>query len=290
MFFEYLPLHPRFGVEVVGADLTAPIAADAFAEIREAFETHSLLAFRGAGGAGVDDDQLLAFSGRFGTVQKSFSANQSGGSHFSRQSNIDMATNGLMPLDHKQMIYQKSNRLWHADSSYRPSASLCSILTAREVPPEGGNTEFANLRVAWDDLPKADRRKAESLTAVHSIDYSRSLTADNVLTPGQKTEMPPARHRLVQTNPVNGRKSLFIGSHASHVEGWPIEEGRALLDDLLDRATRPASVYSYAWGVGDVVVWDNRCMLHRATPFDATRHRRLMQRTTVGDGLVPLSR
>jgi alpha-ketoglutarate-dependent 2,4-dichlorophenoxyacetate dioxygenase len=285
MFFEYCPLHPRFGVEVIGANLTEPLTDAAFDEIRAAFDAHALLAFRGAG---VDDDQLLAFSGRFGTVQKSFSANQSGGSYFSRQSNIDTATNTLMPVDHKQMIYQKSNRLWHADSSYRPTGSLCSVLTAREVPPEGGNTEFVSLRAAWDDLPEADRRTVEDLVAIHSIDHSRSLTAEGVLSAAQKAEMPPARHRLVQTDPVTGRKSLFIGSHASHIEGWPVEEGRALLNDLLDRATQPEAICSYKWGVGDVVVWDNRCLLHRATPFDATRHRRLMQRTTVSDGLVAL--
>lgn len=285
MHFDYRPLHPRFGVEVVGAELTRPLPDDAFSEIREAFETHSLLAFRGAG---LDDDRLLAFSRRFGTVQKSFSANQTGGSYFSRQSNIDTATGQLMPPDHKQMLYQRSNRLWHADSSYRASASLCSILAAREIPPEGGNTEFASLRAAWDDLPEAERRKVADLVAVHSIDYSRSLTAENVLSEAQKAEMPPARHRLVQTNPAKGWKSLFVGSHASHIEGWPVEEGRALLDDLLERATRPAAVYSYRWDVGDVAVWDNRCMLHRATAFDVTRHRRLMQRTTVGDGLIPL--
>ena len=237
---------------------------------------------------GVDDEQLLGFSGRFGTVQRSFSANQSGGSFFSRQSNIDTATGELMPPDHKQMVYQRSNRIWHADSSYRPSGSLCSILTAREIPPEGGDTEFVSLRAAWDDLSETDRLKVESLVAVHSIAYSRSLTADNVLTAAQEAEMPPARHRLVQTNPVNGRKSLYIGAHASHIEGMPLEEGRALLNDLLDHATGPAAIYAYRWGVGDVVVWDNRCLLHRATPFDVTRYRRLMQRTTISDGITPL--
>jgi len=283
MKFEYIPLHPRFGVEIVGADLTQTLSDADFAAIREAFEAHSLLAFRGAD---LDDDQLLAFSGRFGTVQKSFSGNQSGGTYFSRQSNIDTATGALMPPDHKQMIYQKSNRLWHADSSYRPTGSLCSILTAREVPPEGGDTEFASLRAAWDDLSEAEKGKLEGLVAFHSLDYSRSLTAENVLSEAQKAEMPPARHRLVQT--IDGCKSLFIGAHASHIEGWPVEEGRALLNDLLDRATRPEAVFSYRWGVGDVVVWDNRTMLHRATPFDVTRHRRLMQRTTVSNGLVAL--
>jgi alpha-ketoglutarate-dependent 2,4-dichlorophenoxyacetate dioxygenase len=279
------PLHPRFGAEILGADLTRQLSDDAFAEIRDAFETHSLLLFRGLV---LTDDQHFAFSERFGRVQKSFSANQSGGTYFSRQSNIDTATNTPMPADHQLMIYQKGNRMWHADSSYRPSASLCSILSAQEVPPEGGNTEFVSLRAAWDDLPAADKQKADGLVAGHSIAYSRSLSDAKALTAAQEAEMPPTRHLLVQTNPANGRKSLFIGSHASHIEGWPVEEGRRYIAWLMERATQPAAVYSHAWKTGDILVWDNRCLLHRATPFDSAHYRRLMNRTTVADGIVPL--
>lgn len=285
MHFAYRPLHSRFGVEIIGADLTRPIGDDAFAEIRSAFDTHSLLLFRGPV---LTDDQHFAFSQRFGRVQISFSANQSGGSYFSRQSNIDMATNEIMPPDHRLMVYQKGNRMWHSDSSYRPSGSLCSILSAQIVPPEGGNTEFASLRVAWDDLPAREKNKLDGLVVGHSIAYSRRLSDPGALTPEQEAEMPPTRHLLVQTNPANGRKSLFIGSHASHIEGWPIEEGRRYLADLMELATPPESVYSHPWQEGDIVVWDNRCLLHRATPFDSGRYRRLMQRTTVADGIVPL--
>ena len=285
MHFDQRPLHPRFGAEIVGADLTKPMADDAFADIRGAFEAHSLLLFRGPV---LSDDQHFAFSERFGRVQTSFSANQSGGTCFSRQSNINAVTNEIMPADHRQMVYQKANRLWHSDSSYRPSGSLCSILSAQEVPPAGGNTDFASMRVAWDDLPDREKRKAEGLVVGHSIAYSRALSDPNALTPEQQAEMPLARHLLVQTNPANGRKSLFIGSHASHIEGWPVDEGRAFLADLLVRATVPAVVYSHAWRTGDILVWDNRCLLHRATPFDAARHRRVMNRTTIADGIVPL--
>jgi alpha-ketoglutarate-dependent 2,4-dichlorophenoxyacetate dioxygenase len=285
MHFDYRPLHPRFGVEIIGADLTRPVDDEAFAEIRSAFETHSLLLFRGPV---LTDEQHFAFSQRFGRVQISFSANQSGGSYFSRQSNIDTATNAIMPADHRLMVYQKGNRLWHSDSSYRPSGSLCSILSAQEVPPEGGNTEFASLRVLWDDLPAEDKKKADGLVVGHSIAYSRGLSDPNALTPAQEAEMPPTRHLLVQTSPTNGRKSLFIGSHASHIEGWPAEEGRRYLAHLMERATPKAAIYSHAWETGDIVVWDNRCMLHRATSFDSARHRRLMQRTTVADGIAPL--
>jgi len=285
MPYDKRPLHPRFGVEIIGADLTRPIPEAAFADIRDAFETHSLLLFRGPV---LTDEQHFAFSEQFGRVQISFSANQSGGTYFSRQSNVNAATNAIMPPDSRQMIYQKANRLWHSDSSYRPSGSLCSILSAQEVPPAGGNTDFASMRVAWDDLPDADKRMAEGRIVGHSIVYSRRLSDPNALTPAQEAEMPPTRHRLVQTNPVNGRKSLFIGSHASHIEGWPLEEGRAFLADLLARATVPEAVYSHAWRTGDILVWDNRCLLHRATPFDTIRHRRIMNRTTIADGIVPL--
>lgn len=286
MHFDHRPLHPRFGAEIAGADLTRRLADGAFAEIRDAFDIHSLLLFRGPV---LTDEQHFAFSERFGRVQKSFSANQSGGTYFSRQSNIDVATNELMPADHQLMIYQKGNRIWHADSSYRPSASLCSILSAQEVPPKGGNTEFVSLRVAWDGLPAAEKQKADGLIAGHSIGYSRSLSDVKALTAAQEAEMPPTRHLLVQTNPANGRKSLFMGSHAPHIEGWPVEEGRRYLARLMDRATVAEAVYSHAWKAGDILVWDNRCLLHRSTPFDSARYRRLMNRTTVADGIVPLA-
>ncbi|MBT5108157.1 MAG: TauD/TfdA family dioxygenase [Rhodospirillaceae bacterium] len=285
MMFDYRLLHPRFGVEVVGADLSRTIDESGCAEILEAFETHSVLLFRGPI---LDDEQQLAFSRWFGEVQVSFSGNQSGATLFSRQSNIDMETDTLMPPDHRQMKYQEGNRLWHSDSSYRPLGSKCSILSAHETPPSGGDTAFVSLRAAWDGLSDDMKRRCEGLSAMHALSYSRHLTGFS-LTPEQEAEAPSALHPLVRVNPVNGRKNLFIGSHASHIDGLPVDEGRRFLGDLLDRATEPAAVYAHAWRDGDVVVWDNRAVLHRATPFDATRHRRLMQRTTiVGEAVLTL--
>lgn len=283
MMFEYRPLHPRFGVEVIGADLSQTIDDSGGAEILEAFETHSVLLFRGPV---LDDEQQLAFSRLFGEVQVSFSGNQSGATLFSRQSNIDTATDTLMAPDHRQMKYQEGNRLWHSDSSYRPAGSKCSILSAHETPPSGGDTEFVSLRAAWDDLSEEMKGRCEGLSAMHALSYSRSLTGFK-MTPEQEAEAPSAMHPLVWVNSNNGRKNLFIGSHASHVEGWPEGEGRQFLTDLLDRATEPSLIYAHAWRDGDVVVWDNRSVLHRATPFDATRHRRLMQRTTIVGDAVP---
>ena len=149
------------------------------------------------------------------------------------------------------------------------------------VPAEGGETEFASTRVAWDDLPDDLRRRVEGRVAWHSLQASRAKVDPTVLTEEQKAEVPPVRQALVRTNPVNGRKALFIGAHAFRIEGMPDEEAQALLEELVAFATRPECVYAHPWREHDLIVWDNRCLLHRATPFDATRHRRLMQRTTV---------
>ncbi len=278
MIFDLHPLHPNFGVEILGTDVTRPLTAAQIREIRAAFETHSLLLFRGHP---IDDARQLAFSKYFGEPQISFSGNQTGGTHFSRQSNIDPETDALLPLDHKQMVYQSGNVMWHSDSSYRESGSLCSILSAREVTPEGGHTEFVSQRAAWEALPAERQQALEGRFAIHSIVHSRNLIAPNLLTEAQEKEIPAARHALVKVNPVNRRKSLFLGAHASHIEDMPVEEGQALLRELLELATRKTEIYSHKWEIGDVIVWDNRCMLHRATPFDVTRHRRLLQRTTV---------
>jgi alpha-ketoglutarate-dependent 2,4-dichlorophenoxyacetate dioxygenase len=278
MYFEHSPLHANFGMEVVGADVTQPLTDAQVAEIRAAFEKHSLLLFRGPP---IDDARQFAFSKYFGEPQISFSGNQTGGTHFSRQSNIDPNTGALLPLDHKQMVYQSGNVMWHSDSSYRQSGSLCSILSAREVTPEGGHTEFISQRAAWDALPVERQQALMGRFAMHSIVHSRNLIAPNLLTEAQEKEIPAARHPLVNVNPVNRRKSLFLGAHASHIEDMTVEEGQALLRELLALATREPEIYSHKWEIGDVIVWDNRCMLHRATPFDATRHRRLLQRTTV---------
>jgi alpha-ketoglutarate-dependent 2,4-dichlorophenoxyacetate dioxygenase len=176
--------------------------------------------------------------------------------------------------------------LWHSDSSFKRVPSLCSLLSARIVPPEGGATEFASARAAYPSLPEPLRRRVENLVVVHDFAWSRDQVRPGFFTAEERAVYPPVRHPLVRTNPVNGSKSLFLGAHASHVEGMPIEEGRALLKELLGRVTQPPFCYQHEWTLGDLVIWDNRCVLHRATPYDATRFTRLMQRTTIGgDGV-----
>jgi alpha-ketoglutarate-dependent 2,4-dichlorophenoxyacetate dioxygenase len=162
---------------------------------------------------------------------------------------------------------------------------MASLLSAREVPPVGGETEFASMRHAWATLPEAQRRWLEGKVAVHSILYSRHTIAPNLFDPDQAEELPPVRQALVRANPVNGRRSIYIGSHAWYIEGVPYDESRRVLDKLLAHTTRPELVYQHRWKQWDLVMWDNRCVLHRGRPWDAARHKRVMRRTTVaGEG------
>lgn len=273
-------LHPLYGVEIVGVDVAKPVDDATFAEIRAALDEHSLLLFRGLE---MTDERQIAFSERFGPLLRATSNNPGGGTPFSRQSNLDMKTGAFIPADDKRMRYQKANEAFHSDGSYRVVPSLCSLLSGRVVPPEGGATEFTTMRGAWDALPEAKRRALEGLIAEHSLFYSRSLVDPTVMNDEQKKEMPPVRQAVVRTNPVNGRKTLFVGAHASHIVGRPVEEGRALLKELMDLCAEPRFVYRHQWREGDLVVYDNRCLLHRATPYDIARYRRILQRTTVSD-------
>lgn len=280
MALQTRPLHPLYGVEIIGIDPIAPMDDANFADIRAALDTHSLLLFRSTD---ITDERQIAFSERFGGLLRSTSNNPSGGTPFSRQSNLDMKTGAFIPPDDKRMRYQKANEQFHSDGSYRVIPSLCSVLTGRVIPPEGGATEFTTMRGAWDALPPEKQRSLEGLVAEHSLFHSRSLVDPTVMNEEQKNETPPVRQAVVRKNPANGRKSLFVGAHASHIVDWPLDEGRALLRELLAFCDQPEFIYRHEWREGDVVVYDNRCLLHRATPYDVTQHRRILQRTTISD-------
>jgi alpha-ketoglutarate-dependent 2,4-dichlorophenoxyacetate dioxygenase len=275
MPIDVTALTPGFCAEIGGVDITKPIAPEVLREIRDAFDTYSVLVFHDQP---MDDDTQVAFSRYFGSAEIGGGANPAAGTPFSRQSNLDIKTGEIIPTDDRRMQYQKGNMLWHMDSSFKADSSLCSILTAREVPPEGGNTEFASTRLAYESLTEDEKEKLEGLEVDHDIRFSRGLTGykyDEAAGKGFIT----ARHKLVRTNPGNGRKSLLIGVHAMAIVGWDEGESRALLDDLTVRAEKV--IYSHKWRNDDVIVWDNQAAVHRATPFDNTRYRRLMQRTTI---------
>lgn len=273
-------INPNFGARVTGLGPVPELNDAEFAELRSLFETHSVLVLPDQP---MDDDQQIAFSERFGPLERTISSNPSGGTAFARQSNIDIKTGETIPADDRRMMYQKANMLWHADSTFKQTQSLCSILSAREVPAEGGATEFASTRSVYEALSVTEQAELADLLVEHDIIYSRQIVGFE-FTDEQRAEMPPVQHPLVQVNPATGRKSLLIGAHAKSIVDWPFEKGRALLDKLNDLATRPDNTFSHQWATGELVIWDNRSAIHRATPYDAIKYRRLMQRTTVSIG------
>ena len=278
MTITVTPLTPAFAAEIDGVDVTRPVDDSTWAEIRAAFEEHSVLVFHDQP---LDDDSQIAFSRRFGNLEVTRSINPAAGTAFARQSNLDIKTGEPIPPDDRRMIYQLANMLWHTDSSFKPVPSLCSLLSARIIPPEGGATEFASGRAAYPSLPEELKRRVEHAIAIHDFSWSRDQIRPGFFTEQERAEYPPVRHPVVRRNPVNGRRSLFLGAHASHIEGLPLEEGRALLKQLLDHVTQSQFVYRHGWKDHDLVIWDNRCILHRATPYDTARYKRLLQRTTV---------
>jgi alpha-ketoglutarate-dependent 2,4-dichlorophenoxyacetate dioxygenase len=250
--------------------------------ISRALAEHLVLVFPGQP---MDDAQQIAFSEIFGPLETTRGANPAKGTVFARQSNIDIETGTTIATDDRRMHYQKANMLWHSDSSFKAIPSRCSVLTAREIPAEGGATEFGSTRAAYESLDAERRAELDTLIVEHDLVYSRRLVGFE-FTEEEAATMPASRHRLAQTCATTGRKSVLIGAHAKEIVGWPAEKSRALLDDLLARATSPANTYWHEWRTGDAVVWDNRSAVHRATPYDGTKYRRLMQRTTISLGSV----
>ncbi len=276
---EIRPLEAPFGCEIVGLDVNAGVSAEGFKPLRAAFEAHSVVIIRGAP---LSDETQIAFSELFGPCERTLAGNPAAGSVFARQSNIDIKTGESIPLDDRRMFYQVANMMWHADSAFKPRASLCSILSAREIPSAGGSTEIASTRLAYAALDDAKKAAIEDLWAEYSLVWSRGLIGYQ-FTDHERATMHRVRHKLVRANPVHGAKSMLLGAHADHIVGMDVDAGRALLGELLAHATRPEFRYSHDWRDGDVMIWDNRACVHRATPYDAGAERRLMQRTTIAD-------
>ena len=280
------PLHPCLGAQVEGVEL-ATMDESTRRQVFEAFQEHSVLVFHDQR---LTDETQMAFSERlFGPLETTLKATGKEDRlhpNMADLSNIDPDHDErLMGWDDRRMIYQSGNQLWHTDSSFKPVPAMASLLSGREVPPSGGETEFVSMRHAWATLPEALRRKLDGRVVVHSILYSRSTIARGLFDPEHERELLPVRQALVRANPVNGRRSIYIGSHAWYVEGMDHAESRRLLDDLLAHTTRPACVLQHHWKQWDLVMWDNRCVLHRGRPWDARTYRRVMRRTTIaGEG------
>jgi alpha-ketoglutarate-dependent 2,4-dichlorophenoxyacetate dioxygenase len=276
------PQGPSFLAEVTGVDFSHPIDTRTLGEIVDAMDTYAVCVFRSTG---LTDESHIAFSYQLGKLEFAPSFFGKGVKRFKYPELFDagnLDANGNILLEERRRIYNKGNALWHTDSSFNPHRSAYSILLAHEVPPTGGDTEFADMRAAYDALPIATKRRIEDLTAEHWLWHSRILAGYPEPTEEERLAKPPARHKLVQVHPGSGRKTLYIAAHVSHIVDMPLEEGRTLISDLITFATQPQFVRAVVWQQpGDLVIWDNRCTMHRATSFEDTRYRRDMRRTTV---------
>ena len=235
----------------------------------------------------VSDAEHVEFSRRLGPLlpMKMLTMVGKSNSRFAHPELIDIgnidAEGRLLPEDDRRRAYNRGNLLWHTDASYDQARGVYSLLSCHSIPPGGADTEFADMRMAYDALPEKTKQKIEKLVVEHSIWYSRALAGMTDVSEAERASRPPARHLLVHRHPGSGRKVLYLASHASQVVGIPLEEGRALLRELIEFATRPQFVYRHKWRVGDLLVWDNQQTMHRGTPFDDTKYPRDMRRTTV---------
>ena len=272
-------LHPEFGLEILAVDLSMPLDDALFQAIELAAERSSVLLFRNQS---LDDARQLAFSRRFGPLEYGHLAYGRDGSieYVGRIGNVD-ADGRQLPRSHKHVVFSSGNEMWHSDSSFREVPARFSLSYAYEVTPEGGELEFVSTRAAYERLPPELKKSIEDLVVIHDYVYSRSKVGRDVVSDSLAASLPPVRQRLVRRNPVVGAKNYYVGSHARSIEGWKDEDARALLDDLVARATAPEHRYQHHWRGGDLLIWDNRCVLHRGRPYDADRYRRRMHQTRV---------
>jgi alpha-ketoglutarate-dependent 2,4-dichlorophenoxyacetate dioxygenase len=277
---------PEFGAEIRGADLSRP--TDALIEqCWQLFDRYAVCVFRDSG---LDDAHHVTFSRFFGDLEFAPRPRHAGAPRFAYPQLFDAGNldrEGKIVTDEKRRLFNRGNQQWHTDSSFRPARASYSMLLSHIVPPAGGETQFVDLRAAHDALPSALRARLTGLEAEHSIWHSRALAGYPPATEEERALIPSARQPLLLRHPRTGRPSLYLARHASHIIGMDEAESAKLLDELIAFATQPEFVHTHHWQVGDLLVWDNRCTMHRATPFDETRHPRDMRRTTVIDGTAP---
>lgn len=289
MSIQTQELHPGFAAEAGFVDLSRPLDSGAIAAIQAAIDVYPVLIFRDQH---LTDAQLRDFAAYFGPLEIGRSAARPGRRRLAIPqigdiSNLDV-DNNVRSLDDRRRLDGLGNRLWHTDASYMPVPVVLGMLHAVVLPPQSpfgnGETEFADMRAAYDALPAATQEAVDPLVAEHDVFWSRAQIGFTEFPVGEREQYPPSRQRLVRRHPMTGRKSLYLSAHASHIAGWPVADGRLLLLDLNAHATQSRFVYSHTWRLGDLVIWDNRWTMHRGRPHDESKPRDLRRATTLDTG------
>ncbi len=285
------PLHPLYAARLTGVDIRRPVDEATMNEVRAALATYVVCVI------GHDEpptnEQHIAFSSRLGPLERGKAQKIKGTDvrvpypEIIDQSNLD-DVGKIYQDDDRRLAFKRANRLWHTDASYRDVRATYSLLAAHSVPPSGADTEFTDMRAAWDAL--SDNRKAglEDLVVEHSYWYSREQGGGPQPTEEERTTRPPVRHKLVHVHAPSGRKALYLASHASDIVGWPRDKARALMKELMDFAVQARFVYVHKWRLGDILIWDNLATMHRATEFDDRNFVRDMRRTTCRERAIEI--
>jgi len=284
MALTFRKLQQHFAAEASPIELRRGHDPETLAEIRAGMDEHAVLVFRDQP---FTDQEHLEFAQRLdGELHTKLGSsalvkNRFGNEALGDISNLD-ESGEIMTTDNRRRAYSLGNRLWHTDASFQDPPGRYSMLHAKIVPPAGADTEYADMRVAYDALPEETKARLEGLRVHHSIAYSRQ-TLGFEFAAAEEDRLKGAVHPLVRTIPRSKRRALYLASHASRIVDWPVPEGRLLLRELIEHATQPQFVYRHRWRVGDLVIWDNRCTMHRATPFEDTKYRRELRRVTTLD-------
>jgi alpha-ketoglutarate-dependent 2,4-dichlorophenoxyacetate dioxygenase len=282
-----IPLRPC-GIELRGIDLRSSPEQQQFKEIQEAIDEHGIVLMPGQL---IDDDAQLAFTALFGELED-LRVNRTRERRINKEGVVDISNLGadgnVLPPDAVASRFSRANQLWHADMSYVARGAAQSILCAKQIVPDGGETEWADMAAAYEALPSHERERLSELTVEHSLMFSRARLGFTEFTQEERERFAPVQHPLVRAHPITGRRFLYIGSHAGRIVGMDEESGRKLLDDLLNFATQERFVYRHRWAVGDLLIWDNRRTLHRGRPANPS-YPRVMHRTAVRGDLPPFN-
>ena len=282
MALQVRPLHPLFAGEASGVDLSRPLDDAGVRDIVAAMDRHAVLVFHGQA---LDEDQQIAFARRLGPLDIGLGKIRKGRPHRYKYeeladiSNLELSGK-VAPRESAKVLNNLANQLWHSDSSFQKPPARYSMLYAVEVPKKGGETEFCDLRAAYDALSEELKDQVAGLQAEHFALHSRLMLGNEDYSEEQKAMMPPVEWPLVRTHPGSGRKLLWVGVHARRILGMPVPEGRLLLLDLLEHATQRQFVFRHSWRDGDLVMWDNRAVLHRGRRFDLNERREMRRSTT----------
>ncbi|MGV3769697.1 MAG: TauD/TfdA dioxygenase family protein [Sphingobium phenoxybenzoativorans] len=283
------PLHPHFAARAEGIDLRNPLTEAQKKAVKAAMDEYAVVVFPGQM---MSDEEQAAFAEQFGEIEETPTLVDQSRRRIANMKINDISNLGpdgqIWGADDRRRMYNLGNLLWHSDSSFKPTPAYWSMLQARVIPPIGGETEFIDTRVAWDHLPEELKDEVRDLTVYHSLIYSREQMGFDAFSPEEIERCKPVAQRMVRLHQESGRLALYLSAHIGAIEGWPRPEAMALIRHLTEFATQRQFVYQHHWAVGDLVIWDNRCTMHRGTRFDDKKHPRDMRRVTLEDSAPTL--